>query len=809
VVKPLADSTGGDVYIYMTDIYRGFPYEWPGSTPQAKVDGYLEKIGEQVDQVLTLDEKYRKHIVFVPFNEPEGNMFGTGTWSYNGTSWLDNPAPFFAAWDRAYALIKSKLPSARIAGPNTSVLYSQVRGFMQHSLAAGTVPDVVTWHELSEPARIRANVAVFRGWEDALYAGTARAGKHLPINLNEYAYNYHTSVPGQMIQWISAIEESKVDADIAYWNIDGNLSDSGVQANRGNGQWWLYNAYGQMTGHTVGVTPPRPNVSYTLQGVASLDEDRKQARVLFGGATGDGVVAVNHVDPALFGTKVHALIQEIPWTGQVGDSPQPRVLAERTATVSGGSVTFAFGADLPSLTESSAYQIILSPGAQATTTQQPTVAWQASYEAEKAGHTGSGYTVNGPEGSPSDAAKFYTSGTYNVGGLRTGSDVVLSFPVSVPQDGVYDLSVMANSLNTYGLVAGQGPTNVFLTVDGAAEQELFLPLGYKWVVWDHTDTRVTLTKGDHVLRLSARSLDGTRTTKGDTIVDRILLSRPNPAAARTVYEAEDATLRGDSSPVYGDPELSGAGGVSLGADGTATFWVYAAKDGYATLGVDTARGGHAVLAVNGTEIGNLKKSRSYVLHLSGGVNKVTVTGQSNRLLLDRVWLEAAPGAPSPTWYEAEAATAAGTATSTSFSLASGGRAVTGVGGAPGNGNTLTFTVPADRRGTYAVVIRYSNPEQSPATHYNPDPLARHADLTVNGQAAGRVWFPHSFHANNFWELTVLVPLQRGSNTVRFSSQELPNLDGTTYISAQHPDLLLRSPSAPVIDRIGVAPFEAD
>jgi hypothetical protein len=338
---------------------------------------------------------------------------------------------------------------------------------------------------------------------------------------------------------------------------------------------------------------------------------------------------------------------------------------------------------------------------------------------------------------------------------------------------------------------------------------LFLPLGYKWVVWDHADTRVTLTKGDHVLRLSARSLDGARTTKGDAIVDRILLSRPNPTAARAVYEAENATLRGDSSAVYDEADLSGAGGVSLGADGSATFWVYAARDGYATLGVDTARGGHAVLAVNGTEIGNLKKSRSYVLHLSGGVNKVTVTGQSSRLLLDRVWLEAAPGAPSPTWYEAEAATAAGTATTTSYSLASGGRAVTGVGGAPGNGNTLTFTVPAQRRGTYALVIRYSNPEQSPATHYNPDPLARHADLTVNGRAADRVWFPHSFHANNFWELTVLVPLQRGSNTVRFSAQELPNLDGTTYISAQHPDLLLRSPYAPVIDRIGVTPFEAD
>ena len=73
-----------------------------------------------------------------------------------------------------------------------------------------------------------------------------------------------------MIQWISAIEESKIDADIAYWNIDGNLSDSAVEANRGNGQWWLLNAYAQMSGHTVAVTPPSPNTSYTLQGVARV-----------------------------------------------------------------------------------------------------------------------------------------------------------------------------------------------------------------------------------------------------------------------------------------------------------------------------------------------------------------------------------------------------------------------------------------------------------------------------------------------------------------------------------------------------------
>jgi hypothetical protein len=815
VVKPLADSTGGDVYIYMTDIYRGFPYEWPGDTPKARLDDFISKIGVQVDQALTLDQRYQDRIVFVPFNEPEGNMFGTGNHSYNGVSWLSDPAAFLAAWDRAYTLIKGKMPAARIAGPNTSVLYDQTRGFLQHALTAKTVPDVFTWHELSDPARIRASVAKYRGWENELFAGTARAGQHLPINLNEYAYNYHTSVPGQMIQWVAAIEESKVDADIAYWNIDGNLSDSAVQANRGNGQWWLLNAYGQLSGHTVQVTAPRPNVSYTLQGVAALDEKRRQARVIFGGASGESAVTVNHLDPELFGTTVHALVQEIPWTGQLGDSAQPRVLAETTATVTDGTVTLAFGSAtpgtvLPKLSESSAYQIILSPGKNATATQQPTTLWKATYEAEKAGHTGSDYSVNGPEGSPSDVAKFYTSGNYNVGGLRTGSSLALTFPMTVPQDGSYDLSVFANTLNTYDLAKDQGPTNVFLTVDGGAEQQLFLTLGYKWVVWDHTDTRVDLTKGDHVVTLSSRSLDGTRTTKGDAIIDKIDLSLPNPAAARSVYEAENATLGSGATVDYAEQGLSGAGSVELGTGGTATFWVYAAKDGYATLGIDTARGGHALLAVNGSELGNLKKSRSYTVYLLGGVNKVTLTGQSANPILDRIWVqEAASATRPPVLFEAESATVAGTAKATPAGLASGGTAVTGVGGAPGNRNTLTFSVPADRRGTYSLTIRYSNPEQSPASHYNPDPLARHADLTVNRATPQRILFPHTFHANNFWELTVLVPLERGQNTIQFSSQELPSFDGTTYISSQHPDLLLRSAYAPVIDRISVAPLVAD
>lgn len=813
VVKPLADSTDGDVYIYMTDIHRGFPYQWPGDTPAEKLKLYEQKIAGQVDQVLRLPEQYQDNIVFVPFNEPEGNMFGTGEWSYNRVSWLDDPDDFLAAWDSAYKLIKGKMPDARIAGPNTSILYDQVKGFMTHALAAGTLPEVVTWHELSHPEAVRDSVATYRGWEKDLFKGTDREGTRLPININEYAFNYHTSVPGQMIQWVSAIEESKVDADIAYWNIDGNLSDSAVQSNRGNGQWWLLNAYASMTGHTVKVNPPSPGENYTMQGVGTLDEKKKQARLIFGGSAGKGHITFADVPRKIFGRSVHAWVREIEWSGQVGDSSGPRLLTETNLEVGAdGTVSVDFGdGTLPRLKESSAYEIVLSPAGKAKATRTAPVRWQDSYEAEDAAHTGSGYSKNGPEGSPRDVSKFYTSGGYDVGGLRTGSDMTLDFTVDVPEDGTYDLSVFANSLNTFDKVKEQGPANVFLRVDGKAdsERELHLPLGYKWVVWDHTDTTVKLTKGKHTLTLAARSLDGKSATKGDAIVDRLTLSLPDASARTQVYEGELAWLGGRARTAYDPPRqaATGSGAARLPKDGTATFWVYSPADREATLRVDTLKGSGARVSVNGEDVLRLDEGgNSVAVSLSGGVNKVTVTGTSHTTMVDRLSVTWTEGTLPTRTYEGKSAELAGSAALAPLSLATDGTAITGVGGAPGNGNTATFTVTADEAGTHALRIRYSNPEQSPATHYNPDPLVRHADLAVNGGEPKRVTFPHTFHENNFWELTVPVQLKKGQNTITFRSEELPNFDGTTYASDTFPGVLLRSRYAPLIDRITVAPY---
>ncbi len=98
------------------------------------------------------------------------------------------------------------------------------------------------------------------------------------------AARYQLTSPGQMVAWLSALEAEKVDGDLAYWNINGTLGDSVAQQNIPNAQWWLYNWYSSMSGHTVAVTPPDGNTDDTLQGLATLNPAQRQARIIMGGA---------------------------------------------------------------------------------------------------------------------------------------------------------------------------------------------------------------------------------------------------------------------------------------------------------------------------------------------------------------------------------------------------------------------------------------------------------------------------------------------------------------------------------------------
>ena len=322
VVKPFVASGGRDVLIYMTDVYRNFPYE---RTTYAQYQGYMRTEVEQA-----MSSPYARHIMLVPYNEPDGNWFA-GLQSDPATL-----AAFENEWLETYRFIKGLWPQARIAGPNFFQYQPDaMSGFLRFCQQNNCLPDLVTWHELNVPGTIRTDVAAYRALETSLGL------PHLPVSLDEYGARYQLTDPAQMVQYLSAMEDSKVDGDLPYWNINGTLSDSTAQNNIPNAQWWLYHWYGGLTGNTVQVTAPQGNANYTLQGVATLDRAQRQARVIFGGgAAGQDNLVVQHIDPAIFGRTAHVTLLRDNWSGMTGAAPQPARVLDTDVPVSGdGSIT--------------------------------------------------------------------------------------------------------------------------------------------------------------------------------------------------------------------------------------------------------------------------------------------------------------------------------------------------------------------------------------------------------------------------------------------------------------------------------------
>ena len=168
--------------------------------------------------------------------------------------------------------------------------------------------------------------------------------------------------------------------------------------------------------------------------------------------------------------------------------------------------------------------------------------------------------------------------------------------MDVPQTGDYNLSIFDGSNSAASDVSG--PTNIFVRVDGGSPQQVWLPVGYNWVIWNHADTTVHLTAGQHDISLSTTGADGAA-TNGDAIIDKIDLQLDDPAVrSPVVYEAEQASLDG-ASPDYRAQGQSGAGVADIGRGQRVTFWVYSASDGYSDLAFRYRSGGAAQVTVNG------------------------------------------------------------------------------------------------------------------------------------------------------------------------------------------------------------------
>ncbi|SDJ44032.1 hypothetical protein SAMN04488074_10265 [Lentzea albidocapillata subsp. violacea] len=733
-------ATGGsEMHIYSQDAYSKWPYEDLG------IDDYVAKLRPQLEKVAQRPDRDR--FVWTIFNEPDGIWY---------SDWANKKQKFFADWTRVYRLVKSVLPNARITGiGETRYRADHLREFLTYAKANNVLPEITSWHELGPDS-----LALYRG-HHAEYREMERQLGISPreIVINEYSNRRDTSVPGQMVQWITMLEDTKVDGHMAFWSMAGNLSDHAVRAGRANGGWWLTKWYGDLSGDTVRVTPPQPNTRDTVQGLATRDGDR--ATVLLGGTANAVNVALTGIDRRVFGDQVDVRVSKIGWTGYEGDAGQPPVVAASRVRVADGKATIA----VPGGDRLAAYQVIVTPAGSGA----PPVAnapWQASYEAENGlVENAQVYTQDDGSGSWDMAMRYTTSGRKDVGSMNR-PDSRVTVDVTVPRTGTYKLGTF------YGTNAFVGQTALY--VDDAHVRNLVLPATLNWTYRGRHDTTVALTAGTHRISLRTSGPGGHLGGSADITLDRLDLTEVT-GPERTTYPLSDA--RGSSR-----------GGV-LRAGESATTYVSAAEDGYYRLDTAwTATGrGTLGLTLSGRHVAGAGQTAtragswngSTTVHLKAGITEVKLSNEGRTPLVAGTLTVTRDAAAdrNAVRVEAETGQLAGGAAIASSPWASGGSYVGYVG------NNGTLTVPrTGAAGQYNLTVAYAQADKNTGHAYNTDIINRSLVATEAGGKATAARYRHNYTWDGFWLETSPLELATPGSAVTFGNPAAwgPNVDWVQF-----------------------------
>jgi hypothetical protein len=780
-VAPGFFGAGGElILVYLQDIYPDWPYKDSG------IAGYLASVESIVRSFA--DQPYRSQVAFVPFNEPDWIWYDLKTTEQ--AQYVTNRDRFLADWATACLTIRSVNPDALIVGPNEAYYDSRfMPDFLSHAKAGHVLPDIISWHELSPSSlrTYRSSYTSFRELEKQLGIPP------LPINVNEYGNRRDLSNPGQLVQWIAMFEDTKVDADQAYWDIAGNYADNAVQNTMPNGSWWLLRWYGAMTGQTVQVRPPAPDTIDTLGGLASLDTAKRQARVILANPAGEAAgVALTGIDRRVFGERVHVLLQSTTWTGYDGVASTPLDLTAAEYPVVNGRVNV----DLDPMDPMAAYQLTMSPatGAPPLAVTPP---WIAQYLAATATRTGCTVYQRGSAANPDGYA---TAGGEDVGAIDQ-PDSRVNFRVTVPQSGRYLLSVYYG--NQTEDIAEQ-----IMRVDDEPWSFISYPPTLNGTFRSHQDRYLNLTAGSHAIAFGV-SDPGIGTAKGQVTLNTIKLTCAPTAIPGVThpaghYPAACADLSGGAAVAYGR-HFDGAsplGYVTAPAGSGVAFVVQTDHDGYYNLRLRHTSEAEAPL-------------RKFRLLASGGYLKDSAVAGSPGLTFDRVYLhaginrieyrpegtggaainsldvtpDAAADAASAVTY---AATAPGNALSGTAAVepnryAYGGQCVGGIG--HGAANTLTFTaVMAPRAGTYRVILSYASNDRSESGNYNVNLIDPAFTVTTSAGTRLTTNARNTYSWNQFNTTGLTVQLAAGENTIMFGNPlgRAPSIDKITVAPASLP-----------------------
>ena len=738
------EDSNGKILVYLQDIYSSWPY------PTETLASYESTVNTIMAAIYASPQ--RADFEIVPFNEPDQQWFDLG----GGSSYYST---FYTWWDDLYAEIEADDPGAVVVGPNESGFDSAfIPGFLAHAKAAGDLPGLISWHELSTGSltNFASHYAAYRADETAAGITTP-----IPIDIDEYGTDLDLSSPGQLVQWIAMFEKAKVYGDMAYWDIAGNFDDLATGQNTPTGAYWLYYWYARMTGNSVAVTPPSPNTADTLQGVASYDTSKDQAQVILGGSSGATNTVINGISSSVFGSNVTATVEETDWSGYAGAGPAPQVISRATYSTSSGSITVP----LTNMNAMSAYHIVLTPAN--TSVTQPSVPSSSTYYAANASITdGTVYTQTG----------YATADGKDVGSLDA-SDSAVAFTVTAPTSGSYNLAIYyGNETATYAQQA--------LSIDGTADEFVAYPATLSWLWRSYVTVPVTLTAGTHTITLAKENAT-LGTGAGQVTLDQIILTAASSAA--TQYESSLGRTSGTVSYNYTASDGTGEGTLNLASGASSTVDVYAPSNGFYTTDIRySANSGSSLkLTANAEPVAGSSlpstsgsiSTASASVYLQAGLNPVTVTASGTGSVQD-VLVAASPSSTGTTYQaESSANTLAGTAAVETDTWASGGDYVGWIGDA--SANTLTFNnVTASSAGTYMLVIAYANDDTSGSGNYNSNIESRWSQISVNGGTATTEVFANTYSWDSFRTVAIPVTLAAGNNTIKFSNSTgyAPNID---------------------------------
>lgn len=773
VAEEFFEAGGEQVQMYCSNYYGVFgvtadAYEYGNVLETIIAPTVLEWKNSKREKYPDIDSR----IVYIPINE------GTPR-NYNGGV----ERTIMNSWKVYYEAIRKADPNAVIAGPNNSAYgdsYGNMRDFLTFCRDNNCLPDIVTWHELQVSClgTMNAHIADYR----QICRDLGIEEKQVVIN--EYADYADCGVPGRLVNWIARLEDNQVYGCLPFWHQANNLNDLAAGANQGNGAWWVYKWYGDMSGKTLSVIQQNTSIE-GFYGVASIDANKRIANVICGGADGNARVRLENVNKtACFSNakRVHIKVEASYFSGYHGAAYGTETVSEGTyALDEDGGVTV----ELNDVLFSTAYNITVTEAGEDDEVKAPSVgSFRAEYEAENAKIFGEAAYE------PQNAyPPYYYSGNARVNNFNSPADGI-EYTIYVPFDGRYKLEFI------YGNGVGESrndasrhnPQNLnqLISVDGGSNEILHLPNTLFYAMEGKVDKYYDLTAGSHKIRIT-----------GDGILSGgaqdVLYISYNGAygMGAPVYnekfeaEAADFNSLGETTEttVHTSTELAGysGNGYVSGLDqnsvenGGGIRWIvnveesglydiefrYAAQeDGSIRVYLDNTNltfDNYAASAA--TEAVENWADTGVTLFLRQGINIIDI--DSDGAAVDYMRVVRSELSPSVTIEAEDSRGNFETAVSSS-----GETYVKEMKGAENPGEYLEFTVNVPAEGKYKMQVFQSNNDICGSHYYNIKIIDRYASFEVNGGNAERYFFPNSFSDDTFLERTIPLGLKAGENTIR-------------------------------------------